>query len=194
MNLSRSLASCGPAILRPIPSQIITLGTALCVLGIVSAAKAAEVGFQCPAGANGREALGLSYDDEVLSVSGSDGTAELPASLDGDVGAQFGISGFGPAEQMMPDPRALDACLAAGLKSHGSVANDEAAVAYELAECQATLAGALSRQSVDLHVTATVIDPGAAMVFIQRTYQAPSTITGAPLTLDEFPTRDCPVQ
>ncbi len=194
MNLFECLAFCGPASLRSISSRFFLLGVALCVLGMLGAARAAEIGFQCPAGSNGREAVGLTYANEVLSVSGSDGTVELPANLDGDVRAQFGISGFGPAEQMMPDPGALDACLAAGLKSHGGVASDEAAVAYELAECQATLAGALSRQRVDLHVTASVIDPGTAMVFIQRTYQVPSTITGAPLTLDEFPTRDCPVR
>ena len=194
MTLFRGLVPRGPAVLGPMPSRILLLGAALCVAGPLGTARAAEVGFECPAGANGREALGLSYADAVLSVSGSDGTVELPASLDGDLGARFGISGFGPAEQRMPDPGALDACLAAGLKSHGSVATDAAAVAYELAECQATLAGALSLQRVDLHVTAAVIDPGAAIVFIQRTYRAPSPITGAPLTLDEFPTRDCPVR
>ena len=194
MSSCRILTLGGLAVFGPRPLGIFALCAALCFSATLGAARAAEVGFNCPAGANGREALALGYVGEVLSVAETNGAAELPATLEGDVNAQFGISGFGPAEQVMPDPGQLDDCLAAGLKSHGSLASDEAAVAYELAECQATLSGALSRQSVDLHVTAVVIDPGSAMVFIQRTYQAPSKITGAPLTLDEFPTRDCSVR
>lgn len=105
----------------------------------------------------------------------------------------FGVSGFGPADQLVPEPADVDACLAARLKSVGSGTDDKDMISYVLAGCQADLAGKKVKQSVDLHVTATVIDKGQAMVFVQRTYHAASTVTGAPLTLDEWPTRNCVV-
>ena len=165
------------------------LGLALGLPGVVLAA---EARFSCPA-VDAVQAIELHFHDEALDVTDPVGTATLPASLEGDVSDMFGVSGFGPADQMAPEPAEMDACLAARLKSVGSTADDTDMVGYVLAGCQKDLADKVVKQSVDLHVTATVVDAGQAMVAVQRTYHAASTVTGAPLTLDEWPTRDCTV-
>ncbi len=165
---------------------------AMAALLTTGAAWSADVTFDCPA-TDGKDKVELHFAGETLDVTDAAGTAALPASLEGDVASMFGVSGFGEAEQMVAEPAAMDACLAGELKGMGSPAEDESAVGYALAGCQSKLAGGAVKQAVDLHVTATVIDKGSAMVFIQRTYRTPSSVTGEALTLDEFPTRNCTV-
>ena len=172
------------------------VGSSVCAVAMTAfsavAASSADVTFVCPA-TDARGGIELHFAGETLGVTDEAGTAALPASLEGDVADMFGVSGAGEAAQMVPDPAAMDTCLAAQLKANGGSPEDEPSVAYALAGCQADLAAGASKQRVALHVTATVIDKGSAMVFIQRTYQTPSTVTGTALTLDEFPTRDCKV-
>ena len=175
--------------MRGFRGGLCAFGLSLVLPGIVGAA---EVSFSCPA-IDALPAIDLHFHGDALDVTDPTGTATLPASLEGDVSDMFGVSGFGPAEQMTPEPAEMDACLAARLKSVGSSADDKDMVAYVLAGCQSDLAGKTVKQSVDLHVTASVVDKGQATVFVQRTYPAASTVTGAPLTLDEWPTRDCTV-
>ncbi len=157
---------------------------------LAQAAPAAEVTFDCSA-LDRLEPLSFRFAGDTLEMRDSAGTAALPASLEGDLSEMFGVSAFGEAEQMVPPPAALDACLSKYMADHGLAVSDES-VAGGLASCQVDLAAQAVRQPVDLRVTAAVIDPGTAMIFLQRTYHQPSSVTGAPLTLDEFPTRDCP--
>lgn len=172
------------------------LGVGICAFGLSLilpvVVVAADATFTCPA-ADAAPAIEMRFSGDTLEVVDPAGTASLSASLEGDVADMFGVTGFGEADQMVPDPADTDACLAAGLKSEGGSADDKDVVASLLAGCQVELAGKKLKLPVDLHVTATVIDPGTAMLFIQRTYQAASTVTGTPLTLDEWPTRDCTV-
>jgi hypothetical protein len=49
------------------------------------------------------------------------------------------------------------------------------------------------RLSVEANFVITALDPGEAMLFIERQYAAPSTVTGKAVTLTEFPTRNCKV-
>lgn len=165
---------------------------AFCLSMLPVLAIAADATFACPA-ADAAPAIELRFRGDTLDVVDPAGTASLPASLEGDVADMFSVTGFGEADQLVPAPADTDACLASRLKSEGGSADDTDVVASLLAGCQVALADKKTKQPVDLHVTATVIDPGMAMVFVQRTYQTASAVTGAPLTLDEWPTRDCTV-
>ena len=166
-------------------------GAVLLTLATATGA-AAEILLECPATDHGPK-LGLRFDADMLSVTDGRGTANLQAFLQNIRPGMFGIRGSGPMDAVMPDPAALDDCLAARLKQQDASAADASALAYVANLCRLKLMPSGSVQKVEAELTATALDPGTAMVFIQRRYMVPSKLTGKPMQLDEFPPRNCVV-
>ena len=93
----------------------------------------------------------------------------------------------------MPEPAALDSCLLTKLKQQSAMAKDEDAVIYSAGLCRFDLASSQTSQKVDAQLNATSLEGKTAQVFIQRTYTAPSAVSGKPVQIDEWPTRQCAV-
>jgi hypothetical protein len=171
------------------------MGTALRGVLLAAAAAtgaAADVHIECPATGHAPP-VALRFDANVLSVTDARGTAALPGSMQELQPGSFGIRGAGAMDALMPNPAALDECLAARLKQQGASANDVSALGYVANLCRLKLTPSGSVQEVEAEFTATALDAGKATVFIQRRYKQPSKVTGAPLQLDEVPPRDCAI-
>ncbi len=166
--------------------------TAFLVMLTTANANGANVTFSCPEGEAGSKLL-LSYANDALSIADGNVTTSLPATIQGDAAGIFTVYGSGPMDATMPEPAAMDACLSAKLKEQGVTADDKDMLAYDSNACRVELIPNGTIQKVQAQLTLTSIDKGKATLFIQRQYLTPSTITGLPLQLDEFPTRNCDV-
>lgn len=129
----------------------------------------------------------------MLNVTDADGTAGMPATLQGDAADMFTIQASGLIEGAMPALEALDGCVAGKLKQQGAAATDTDALTFVLNQCRLQLASASSRQKVDATFIVTSMEKGNASLMISRRYTVPSEVTGAPLQLDEWPMRQCNV-
>ena len=167
---------------------------ALGLLAALAPAESAAAGLaiECPQSEAGPK-LSLSYVPDMLSVTEGVSAASLSASLQGDPAGIFTLYGTGPMDAMMPEASALDECLTAKLKEQGVTAADADMLAYGANACRLKLASSGSVQKVQAQLTLTSVDKGKAILFIQRQYLTPSALTGKPLQLDEFPTRNCEV-
>lgn len=168
----------------------IALGLAAALL--INASAAAGVVMECPGGEAGPK-LSLTYAVGSLSITEGSSAVSLPASIQGEPAGIFTVYGSGPMFALMPEAAILDECLAAKLKQQGVTAADADMLAYWSNACRLKLMPSGSVQKVQAQLTLTSIDKGKATLFIQRQYLTPSTVTGKPLRLDEFPVRSCEV-
>lgn len=166
------------------------LGFGLVVAAIGVPALADGYGFHCAAKDATPEAR-LELQGEVLTVVEGGRTATLDASVEGEPPENFSISAAGEGEALLPAPDVMDACLAQALKTNGAAANDEGMVAYLANGCLSDLAGQAVVQKAALAYQVIVLAPDPAQLFVVRTYLSPSTVTGKPLALPEWPMRTC---
>ncbi len=159
---------------------------------MTTACAASGITMECPQGEAGAK-LSLRFEANLLTVMEAENSAVLPASIQLGPSGIFTIYGFGPMEANMPEPAALDACIAAGLKTQGAAADDSGALGYAINACSVKLAPSATSQKVQAQYTLTSIDEGKATLFIQRQYLEPSVVAGKPLQIDLFPTLDCEV-
>ena len=151
-------------------------------------ASAADFSFRC-AGADGTPDADLAFAGEVLTVVEDGRTATLVGRVEGEPPENYGISAAGRGDAMLPEAAAMDACLDKGLKAQGATAADDDAVAYVVNGCRLDLAAVA--QPADLSYQIIFMAPGPAQLFVTRTYATPSAVTGAPITVPEWPMRNC---
>jgi hypothetical protein len=163
------------------------------LVGVVSSSMAAEITLECPTEHPGQPKLSLRYGAEALSVTDADGTTALPGTVKDLPSGMFGISAHGPMTALMPEPAALDKCLVDKLKQLGMRADDADALTYVANACRLKLSSSATMQKIEADFVITALEPGEAMLYIERQYAAPSAVTGKPVTLAEFPTRNCKV-
>jgi hypothetical protein len=171
------------------------LHVSICIGALMTTAPAgasAKVAIDCPADGP-TPMMSLRYDADSLSVTHASGTVALPASIQRDPSGMFSIRASGPMEASMPEPAALDQCLAAKLKEQEATAADTGTLDYVAYLCRLKLSPSGTVQKTKTVFTITALDPDKAMLFIQRRYTVPSAVTGKPIQLDEFPLRNCNV-
>jgi hypothetical protein len=173
-------------------SRLRAWSSAAVLIAATSTAWAGEIAIDCPEG-GGQPKLSLRFDANALSVTDPSGAAKLPGSLELGPSGMFTVSGSGPMQAVMPDPAKFDECLAANLKQQNAAATDTDAVAYGANSCRLTLTPSGTMQNVQANFTVTALEPGKAMVFIQREFTVPSKVTGKPVQLDEFMPSNCDV-
>ena len=163
----------------------------LAVVTLISSATAQEVVIACPAGSGDLAALDLRFGADVLTLVDTERTSALPARLNGDPAGIYIINASGLIETMMPPLDALDTCLTDKLATLGFTAANADELAYAANGCRLDLKDVETLQPAQAVIEVTVMDPRSAMVFIARTYTAPSAVTGAPVELAEFPPLNC---
>ena len=174
---------------KSVPGGVL-IGLALSLLA--GGANAQEIAIACPA----TDLLGplvLRFSSNTLELVDAGATATLPASLNGDPAAIYTIAASGTMTAPMPPLAAFDACLSEKLAASGLSAGNTDDVAYVANSCRLQLKDSLEPREITARLEITVMAPGEAGVFITRTYVEPSTVTGAPVELAEFPMRTCPL-
>ena len=155
-------------------------------------ARAAEISINCPA-TDIYADLELRLSGVTLTVTDTDGAAELPATLNGDPAGMFTVEAVGTMEGVLPVLADLETCVTAKLAQQGAAASDADALAFGLNQCRLKLTASAVRQKLDASFVVTSLDKGSASLLISRRFIAPSGLTGAPLQLDEWPMRQCNV-
>lgn len=193
----------GPAMIVVGASQISTpscqgrtpmllLAAALAGASLCSMASAAQITITCPADGTSAE-LKLQLDGDHLTITDANEAVSLPANFDSDPSGAFGIAASGPMSSVMPTLPDLDKCIADKLDQQGETAAAKDVVAFFVNQCRLALAPVAKKQPVTARFTINSLDPGEADLLISRDYLAPSTVTGAPLQLNEWPMRQCTV-
>lgn len=153
-------------------------------------ATAAPLRFHCAALDATPEAE-LTFEDETLTVVEDGHTATLEGSVEGQPPENYTINATGQGEASLPEAAAMDGCLAAALKAQGAAATDGDTVAYLVNSCRLELAPKAVAQTADLSYQLIVMAPEPAQLFVTRTYTMPSSVTGAPIAIPEWPMRNC---
>lgn len=177
-----------------IAANATSMRTRICatLLTLAASGAEAEIRMDCPATDHAAK-MELRFDADVLSVTDARGTSALRGSLQPIAPGMFGLKGTGSMQAMMPDPAAFDDCVVARLKQQDASAADASALTYVANLCRLKLMPSGRVQAIEAEFTATALDPAKATLFIQRSYTMPSKVTGKPMQLDEFPTRNCDV-
>ena len=153
-------------------------------------AAAAPLRFHCAALDALPEAR-LTFENETLTVEENGRSIALDGSIDGRQPENYTISASGRGEVPLPEAAAMDDCLAAALKANGASATDGDSVAFLVNSCQLELAPRAAAQVADLSYQIIVMAPQPAQLFVTRTYTTPSSVTGTPLAVPEWPMRSC---
>jgi hypothetical protein len=124
----------------------------------------------------------------TLKVTGSFGEMTLPARREDREGIT-GIRAFGNATVLMPDPSALDACIAA--RRAGGTAPDPDVDALSVFACSEKLPNGPTPVAVTATVEIALIEPPVAQVFLRRSYVEKSGVTGEIITLESVPPPSC---
>lgn len=150
--------------------------------------------MSCPA-VDGKPELTLSFEGATLSLSDADTSASLPAALELDpTRTLFGIRASGAMKALMPDLAAMDACVKGKLTEQAMPATDADIVGYNINSCRLRLPKLPDTQEVQAELSVTSFEPKVAQLYVANAYIAPSSVTGKPLRIDEWPIRDCVVQ
>jgi hypothetical protein len=177
---------------RQVGTPMALLITALVSAFLCSTVSAAQITIICPADGPSAE-LKLQLDGEHLNIIDPKEPVSLAARLDSDPSGAFAIAASGPMSNTMPVLPDLDKCIAAKLKEHGETAAAKDMVIYFTNACRLALAPSATKQLVTASFIVNSFDKGQASLLISNDYLAPSTITGKPLQLNEWPMRQCTV-
>jgi hypothetical protein len=169
------------------------LSIALALTPVFAVSALAEIALSCP-GASGEKGTSILFADGALSFSEEGQTVALKGTIQNGPAGEFSITASGEMDALMPRLDSLDACIAAKLQEQRAKVTDGDALAYVLNSCRLRLASEAIRQKILATVTVTSVEPGEAVVFLQRRYLHASSATGAPVQIDEFPTWNCDVK
>lgn len=169
---------------------MVLLVTALVSAFLCSMVSAAQIIIICPADGPSAE-LKLQLDGEHLNIIDANEAVSLPANFNSDPSGAFEIAASGPMSNTMPVLPDLDKCITGKLNQHGETAAAKDMVIYFTNECRLALAPAATKQLVTASFTVNSFDKGQASLLISNDYLSPSTITGKPLQLNEWPMRQC---
>lgn len=153
-------------------------------------AAAAPLRFHCAA-LDATPNAELTFENETLTIVEDGRIATLEGSVGGQPPENCTINSTGQGEARLPESAAMDVCLAAALKAQGAAATDGDMVAYLANSCRLELAPKAVTQTADLSYQLIVMAPEPAQLFVTRTYTTPSSATGAPIGIPEWPMRTC---
>lgn len=169
------------------------LAIALSLAPVFAVPALAEIALYCP-GASGEKGTSLLFANGTLSFSDEGQTVALNGTIQNGSAGEFSITANGEMGALMPRLASLDVCIAAKLQEQQAKATDGDALAYVLNSCRLRLASEAIRQKIFATFTITSLESGEAVVLLQRRYLQASTVTGAPVQIDDFPPWNCDVK
>ncbi len=175
-----------------------TLLLALFGVGLMSESVHAEtLTFNCEDKSLGKTSvLTLVYEGDnsgTLNVKGSFGDMALPASKEiraDESGTEVtGIRASGPANVLMPEKSAIEACVNGKLKPEEL--KDEDIVYMAISSCAADAPIGKEPIPIKAYAEIAIMEPPSAYVFVTRTYVESTTLAGGVIKLDTVPPPNC---
>lgn len=172
-------------------------------IGGCTAGAAETMSIRCEADAvaGGIPALSLTYegdDSGTLTIASSLGEMVLPATREEregeNEGAKYtviGITASGPANLLISDKAAMEACIAG--RTPGEQANDPDFVTMAADACRREVPLATARLPINARAEIAVMEAPGVYVYLTLTYADKSNVPGEHITIETLPPPSCVV-